>query len=135
MKEASHKHWIGPDLETRIVALVLGEASDLERDQLMRLIEERPELATLKEQFDAVHQLLRDVGAGELPAADDDWQLSAERRNALLALICGDAKERPVQKVFSRAVMERSARIAPGRSLPNALSHRSQVFCSPRPRN
>ena len=34
-----------PELEARIVALVMGEASDFERDDLLRLLEQRPELA------------------------------------------------------------------------------------------
>ena len=50
MKEESHNPRIDPELEARIVALVLGEASDFERDELNRLIEERPELAMLKDQ-------------------------------------------------------------------------------------
>ena len=51
MKEESHNSRIDPELETRIVALVLGESSDVQRDQLNRLIEERPELAAIKEQI------------------------------------------------------------------------------------
>ena len=62
MKEESHNSRIDPELETRIVALVLGESSDVQRDQLNRLIEERPELAALKEQLQGVHELMREVG-------------------------------------------------------------------------
>ena len=47
MKEEPHNPWTDPELEARIVALVLGEASDFEREELNRLIEERPELAAL----------------------------------------------------------------------------------------
>ena len=66
MKEESHNPWTDPELEARIVALVLGEASDFERDELNRLIEERPELAAFKEQIQSVHGLLRDVGDGRI---------------------------------------------------------------------
>ncbi|MCA9181450.1 MAG: von Willebrand factor type A domain-containing protein [Planctomycetales bacterium] len=79
------------ELEARIAALVLGEASDLERDQLERLIAERPELAGLKTHFEAIHGLLCDGMTGESIAADDDWKLPPEKRNALLAVIDGEA--------------------------------------------
>ena len=97
MKEESQNPRIDPELEARIVALVLGEASDFERDQLNRLIEERPELAALKEQIHTVHGLLQDVGAGELVANDDDWKLSTEKRRAVLARISGEV-ERPLAR-------------------------------------
>ncbi len=92
MNDQSHKPDIEFELEARIAALVLGEASDLERDQLQRLIEERPELAALKAQFEAVNGLMHDVVTGEDVAANDDWQLPTERRNALLSVIDGESK-------------------------------------------
>ena len=49
MKEESQNPWTDPELEARIVALVLGEASDFEREELNRLIEEWPDLAAFKE--------------------------------------------------------------------------------------
>ena len=51
MKEEKEPHGprIDPELEARIVALVLGEASDFEREELNRLIEEWPDLAAFKE--------------------------------------------------------------------------------------
>ena len=45
MKEEPHNPSIDPELEARIVALVLAEVSDFERDELDRLMRERPELA------------------------------------------------------------------------------------------
>ncbi|MCC7337118.1 MAG: von Willebrand factor type A domain-containing protein [Pirellulaceae bacterium] len=91
MNDHSPNPEIEYELEARIVALVLGEASDLERDQLERLIAERPELAELKTHFEAIHGLLRDSVMGESIAADDDWKLPPEKRNALLAVIDGEA--------------------------------------------
>ena len=42
MNEESHNPSIELELEARIVALVLGEASDFEREELNRQIERRP---------------------------------------------------------------------------------------------
>ncbi len=91
MNEESHHPSIEPQLEARIVALVLGEASEFERDELHRLIEERPELAAFFLQMQCMHGLLQDVGAGEFVEEDEDWKLPAERRNAVLAVIRGEA--------------------------------------------
>ena len=107
MKEESQNPRIDPELETRIVALVLGEASDFERDELNRLIKERPELATLKEQIQSIHGLLRDVGTGESVAEDDDWKLSAEKRSAVLAVIGGEAEEQSAKQLVRKFAEKR----------------------------
>lgn len=83
---------ITAELEARIAALVLGEASDLEADQLQRLIDTRPELAARKAQFEAVHGLLREIGAGEDAVQGDPWKLPTEMRNRLLAVIDGQSQ-------------------------------------------
>ncbi|MDV6032477.1 MAG: DUF3520 domain-containing protein [Phycisphaera sp. RhM] len=93
MNEASQNDRIDPDLEARIVALVLGEASELERDQLNRLIEQRPELARVKKQFESIDGLMRDVSSDEAPPEDEDWKLPAEKRHKVLAAISGQAKQ------------------------------------------
>jgi len=85
--------WIEPELEARIVALVLGEASDFEREELERLIEERPELALFRERIEKVHGLLGEYAAeGEQPEAEDEetWRMSDERRQALLTTLQGE---------------------------------------------
>lgn len=93
MNQQPHNPQIEIELEARIAALVLGEASDLERDQLLRLIADRPELAALKAHFEAVHGLLCDVGAGEFVAADAaNWKLPTEKRNSLSAVIDGESQ-------------------------------------------
>jgi Mg-chelatase subunit ChlD len=97
MTDQPHNSRIDPELEARIVALVLGEASDFERDELNRLVRERPELASLEEEIQSVHRLLLDVGAGELAAADDEWKLSAEKRSGLMAAFSGDVTEQPAK--------------------------------------
>ena len=64
MKEEPQNPSIDPELEARIVALVLGEASDFECDELNRLMEERPELAEFKDMIRGTHGLLQDVATG-----------------------------------------------------------------------
>ena len=78
------------ELEARLVALVLGEASDFERDELQRLIAERPELATFRERVEEVHDLMQVVGTGELPNWDDEWKLSSRRRDQVLRTLAGE---------------------------------------------
>lgn len=91
MSEESHSPSIEPELEARIIAMVLGEASDFERDELLRLIEERPELAEFLRQMQRAHGLLLEVGEGEVSPASHNWKLPTEKRNAVLAAIRGDA--------------------------------------------
>lgn len=91
MNEESKHPTIEPELEARIVALVLGEASDFERDELNRLIELRPELAAFQFRMQRVHGLLGDVGVGEFEAPGEEWQLPSDKRDAVLAVISGEA--------------------------------------------
>ena len=86
MKEESQHPSIDPQLEARIVALVLGEAADFERDELNRLMDVRPELAAFKAHIESVHGLLQGVGEGEV-GVDEDWKLPAERRRAVLGFL------------------------------------------------
>jgi Mg-chelatase subunit ChlD len=109
MKEESHNPGIDPELEARIVALVLGEASDFEREHLDRLVKERPELAAFKEQMQSMHGLLGIVATDDSVADDCDWTLPAEKRDALLALISGDAAEQPTVRFVSKPVEQRSS--------------------------
>jgi Mg-chelatase subunit ChlD len=77
--------WIAPELEARLTALVLGEASDFERDELERLVAERPELGLYRERLEAMHRMLREVATGESGEAVAGWRLAADRRERLLA--------------------------------------------------
>ncbi len=113
------------ELEARIVALVLGEASDFERDQLMRLIEERPELADFMEAMQSVHGLLEDVGAGETMPHEDDWKLASERRNALLAVMSGQAEPQPPMQLSIKSV---EARRSKQRKLLRTIAGIAAVF-------
>ena len=82
MNEESPHPDIEPELEARIVALVLGEASDFEREELHRLFEQRPELIAFQTEMQRVHGLLEEVGDGEFGVEDSEWKLPPEKRNA-----------------------------------------------------
>ena len=103
MKEPSNNPKIDPELEARIVALVLGEASDFERDQLVRLIEAQPELAAFEEGIQSIDCLLRDVAKAESVSADEDWKLSADKRNAVSAVIGKETGQQPEQLALRRS--------------------------------
>ncbi|MCA9136789.1 MAG: hypothetical protein KDB00_08520, partial [Planctomycetales bacterium] len=87
MNEEDQNDRNDPELEARVVADVLGEASDLEHNQLSKLIEDNPELAAKKEQFIRVDELLRDVAQGEFDVEDSDWKLPEDRRAAVSAVL------------------------------------------------
>ncbi|MFT5464992.1 MAG: hypothetical protein ACI8UO_000078 [Verrucomicrobiales bacterium] len=99
MKTNENQHedltpWIDESLEARLVALVLGESSDFECEELERLMEERPELEVFKDQIEAVHSRLAEIGLGESAgvatvdgAPEDEWRLEPGRRDDLLATL------------------------------------------------
>lgn len=74
--------YIEPELEARIVALVLGEASAFEAEELARLISERPELKACKERLEKIHGVLV---AAHREEKEKEWKLSEERRKKILA--------------------------------------------------
>ena len=76
---------IDPELEARIVAWVLGEASPFEVAELERHLAENPALAVFKRRIEAVHGL---VGEAARPAREP-MVLSSERRAKVLAAIGG----------------------------------------------
>lgn len=92
MNETTPHSTIDPELEARIVAMVLGEASDFERDQLQQLIDQRPELAAFQAEMQAVHAQLQEIATGEVGDQHDDWKLPDAKRQNLLATISGEAE-------------------------------------------
>lgn len=84
---------IDTELQVRLMNLVMGEASDFERDQLQSLMEQRADLATYYKHIERLHGLLSEVGTGDLPVevdpSSDDiaWQLPADRRAKILAVL------------------------------------------------
>jgi Mg-chelatase subunit ChlD len=93
MSDAFNSNKIELELQVRLMNLVLGEASDFERDQLQEMMEQRSELADYYQQLQHLHGLLCEVGAGDpslefdASTAEDAWQLPADRRERVLAVL------------------------------------------------
>ncbi|MFC4992107.1 YfbK domain-containing protein [Rubritalea tangerina] len=90
MSDDSIGVWHDPEVEVRIVALVLGEASDFERAELERLMAEDVGLRQFYEEMQEVHGGL--VGAVR-KEGDDGWKLSAERRAKVLGAMAVEDEE------------------------------------------
>lgn len=84
--------FIEPELEARIVALILGEASAFEKEELERIIAERPEVAIWKRRIELVHGL---VGEASQPDEVDRWTLSSERRERVLRVARKEKETNP----------------------------------------
>lgn len=126
MSKESQNPGIEQELEARIVALVLGEASDFEVEELTRQIERRPELASFKLRMQKVHGLLQDVAASEFGPQGEDWKLSADRRNAVLAVIRGEATVQPAIRDLNLSSRQR---VSGKRSLRWNLTKVAAVLC------
>lgn len=87
MNDEELHSYIEPELEARIVALVVGEASDFETEELERLIAEKPELEMFRTRMKMLHGMLRQVGSGEKVAGESEWKLSEEKRERVLGVI------------------------------------------------
>lgn len=70
--------------EARIVAVVLGEASDFEREEVDRLCEENAELQIFRRRIEAVHGLIGKSRAENPESKSNKWTLSKERRARVL---------------------------------------------------
>ena len=71
--------------EARVVAVVLGEASDFEREEVIRLCEENPELQVFRRRMEAVHGLIGETKTRQLASRTSSWKLSQSRRDEVLA--------------------------------------------------
>ncbi|MGC6564766.1 MAG: YfbK domain-containing protein [Akkermansiaceae bacterium] len=125
--------FIEPELEARIVALVLGEASAFEQEELQRVIAQRPELQLFKARLEELHGM---VGEAIKPPDEEEWKLSGERREKILAKIqepspvTEPAPGRRVSKVPRRLVYYGSAAcfiaIVGGLSTPALLKEKKE---------
>lgn len=86
--------WIEPELEARVVAWVLGEASAFEIAELERSAAATPELALFKRRVEAAHGLAKAAHLPDRPAL----RLSPERRRVVLETI-GEGKPAASRKV------------------------------------
>ena len=88
-KDPDLQTWIDPELEARVVAWVVGEASEFEAAELARIIAGKPELGIFKRRIETVHGLVTKAGQLDL----DPMRLSDERRKALLEKLRGNKPE------------------------------------------
>lgn len=79
-KDPELQTWIDPELEARVVAWVLGEASEFEAAELTRIVAEKPELAIFKRRIERVHGLVAAASKMEL----DPARMSEDRRRKLI---------------------------------------------------
>ncbi len=94
--------YIEPELEARICALVLGEASAFEAGEIERLMTERPELKSYQVGLEKIHELL-----GEAHEVQDnlEWKLSDEYRGKILVKSNEKKCEEMVEKRRKRISM------------------------------
>ena len=83
--------WIEPELEARIVAVVLGEASAFEAAELERIAAERAEVALFRRRIEQAHGLVATASRPDQPAR----RLAPERRAKLLATLGGSSVGMP----------------------------------------
>ena len=107
---------VGDDAgEARVVAVVLGEASDFEKEEVARLCEEQPELQIFRRRVEAVHGLMgessgrtQEVAAVESQGKQSaQWKLSEERRSKIMeklgekeTMVKLSSKRKPVLPIF-----------------------------------
>lgn len=72
---------IGPEIEARVAALVLGDVSGPEAEELERMISEQPGLRDCRRRLASLHGML---GEALVPEDEEEWKLSPERRAQLL---------------------------------------------------
>ena len=122
MSEAYDNHSIDNNsieiqLQVRLMNLVMGEASDFERDQLQLLMEQRPELAAYCKHIEHLHGLLSEVGAGEptidvdAETAETEWRLPADRRERVLSVLENRSSSPPEKVTLAKKGMFRSWRL------------------------
>ena len=137
MNEESPQSSPSPELEARIVALLLGEASDFEREELNRLFEERADLRQFKEQIQRVHQLMQHA-AGDEPLEEydgtvkDDWKLNAEKRATVLDMLGGETTVPSSAALFSWNPSEADANSQVITPVVNASPQHSPVSMWPK---
>jgi Mg-chelatase subunit ChlD len=109
MNDDLNQFTIEHELQVRLLNLVVDEASDYDRDQLMHLMEQRPELKLYVEHLQHMHGLLATVGAGDWnkeptpETSESEWKLPEDRRNKLLAILDGKSETESPAKTITLA--------------------------------
>ena len=147
MNEESPQSSPSPELEARIVALLLGEASDFEREELNRLFEERADIRQFKEKIQRVHQLMQhaagdepfeEYDAGDEPLEEydgtvkDDWKLNAKKRATVLDMLGGETTVPSSAALFSLSPSEADANSQVITPVVNASPQHSPVSMWPK---
>lgn len=76
--------YIEPELEARIVALMLGESSAFEAEELERLIAEKPELKAYWTSLEQLHGVVSDAFRKQ---DNEGWKISKDKRGKIQAKI------------------------------------------------
>ena len=77
MSDDNYSDDLHDGIESRVVDLVLGEASGPEVEELERMVAEQPEVRAFKQRLESLHGLL---GETLVPEDDEEWKLAPERR-------------------------------------------------------
>ena len=85
MKSNDLHTFIDEELESRIVALVLGESSDFERHQLEKKLAIHPELEAYRGKIAAIHGAVSTLSRPESEAEVEAWRMNGDRRAEILA--------------------------------------------------
>ena len=89
MNEDNQQPNMDPNIEARLVALILGEASDFEREELERMMAEQPELSAFYDEIMQTHDLMTEIGHDDV-APQGDWKLPAARREVVVQTFSGE---------------------------------------------
>ncbi|GAA5484470.1 YfbK domain-containing protein [Haloferula sargassicola] len=92
-------------LEARVVAWVLGEATDFDAEELQQRCDREPELALFAKRVREVHGL---IGESRQPAGEE-WRLSEARRRKVTDLLGVDPPQRKTSAPWRKAVLALAA--------------------------
>ncbi len=81
--------WIDPNLEVRILSMILGEASEFEQAELQKEILENSEIKAFYQRMLDIHELLENVNISSDGVTSNDWKLNPKRRSQLLDIFNG----------------------------------------------
>ena len=80
--------WNDPELEARLVAMLMGELSPFEEDEMKQELEKSPELRLFRDRMLEVQGLISEVNEEEDDASDEEdegeWKLSPKRKEGLM---------------------------------------------------
>ena len=68
--------WIDPNLEVRILSMILGEASEFEQAELQKEILGNSEIKAFYQRMLEIHELLENVNISSDGVTSNDWKLN-----------------------------------------------------------